>query len=73
MSTDTGVDSVTVVVEEVVVDVASAESERRGAGVDVGEVVVGVGDGDLGVLRAVAVGVPDERALPVVVQLACCD
>ena len=67
--TNTGVDTVTVVLEEVVVDVTMAESEGRSARVDVLEVVADVGDGDLGVLRAVAVRVADEGTLVVVVEL----
>jgi hypothetical protein len=70
--TNTGVDSISVVIKDVIVDVATAESERGGSGVDVSPVVVGVGDGDLGILGAVAVGVSNKRTLPVVVDLASC-
>lgn len=52
------------------VDVSGSESERWKTGVDVGEVVVVVGDVELAsVLRSVGVGVTDERALPVVGEL----
>lgn len=49
----------------IVVDVAGAEAEAGAAAVDIGEVVVVVGDGQVAlVLGAVVVGVSDERALP---------
>ena len=50
-----------------------AESEGRSARVDVLEVVAEVGDGDLGVLGAVAVRVADEGTLVVVVELGVGD
>jgi hypothetical protein len=45
--------------------VGGAEADRRGAGVDVGPVVVVVGHAELtAVLGAVGVAVADERAFP---------
>lgn len=64
-SIDTIGNAIVVVVEEV----ASAEAERGTARVEVLEVVVGIGDGQMAlVLSAVGVGVADQRCLPVVVQ-----
>lgn len=52
----------------------SAEADRGGARVDVGPVVVGVGDGQRAlVLLGVAVGVADEGGLVVVVELGVGD
>ncbi len=73
LCTLTSVDSVVVAIEHIVVDVAMAEAEGRSAGVDVGPVVVRVSHRDLGVLGAVGVGVSNERAFPVVVELAVSD
>ena len=64
------VDTVANVVVVVVEDVAGTEAERRAAGVDVLEAVAVVGHGEMaGVFAAVVVGVADERALVVVVQV----
>lgn len=53
---------------------AGAEAERGAARVEVGEVVGGVGDGQVAlVFGAVGVGVPDERRFPVVVQVGVGD
>lgn len=50
---------------------SSAESEGWQAGVDVGEVVVVVGDlKEAGILASVAVGVTDEGSLPLFSRLA---
>lgn len=51
-------------------DMDSAEADEGSTGVDVGPVVVGVGDVELAlVLTAVAVGVTDEGSLPLLVWL----
>lgn len=68
--TITGVDSVVVVVEDVVENVAVTESERGGTRVKVVPVVGGVCDGDRGVLSTVAVGVANKGGFPVGVELA---
>ena len=70
LGTDTGVDSVADFLEQVVEDMGSAEPNRWRTRVEVEPVVVGVGDGDLGVLCLVAVRVANERSLEVVGQLA---
>jgi hypothetical protein len=69
LSSNAGVDTVVVVVEDVVEDMAVAESEGRSARVDVLEVVERIGNRDLGVLRAVAIGMAYKGALPVVVEV----
>lgn len=57
-----------------VVDVAGTEAERRTTRVDVGEIVVGIGDDQVaGVLVGVGVAVADEGGLPVVVQVGVGD
>lgn len=71
--TITGVDSVVVVVEDVVENVAVTESERGGTRVKVVPVVGGICDGDWGVLSTVAVGVANKRGFPVGVELAVRD
>jgi hypothetical protein len=49
--------------------VAGTEAERGAAGVQVVQVVVGVGDGQVAlVLGAVGVGVADEGGLPVIME-----
>jgi hypothetical protein len=53
--------------------VGSAEPHRGSAGVDVGEQVVGVGDGDLLVLSAVGIRVANKGSLEVVRKLAVAD
>lgn len=64
-SVDTIGNAIVVVVEEV----ASAEAERGTARVQVVEVVVSVGHGQMAlVLGLVGVGVPDQGGFPVVVQ-----
>lgn len=74
LGADTGVDTSGGVLSVVVVDVAGTEAERGATRVDVGEVVVGVGDDQVaGVLIGVGVAVADERGLPVVVQVAVAD
>lgn len=53
---------------------ARAEAEGRSTRVDVRPVVVGVGDAQVaGVFFFVAVAVPDEGGLPVVVDVAVAD
>ena len=48
---------------------AGAEAERRAARVEVLEVIVGIGNGQVALIfGAVGVGVADQRCLPVVVQ-----
>lgn len=69
-----GVDSIRDVLVVVVEQVTSAETERWSTGVEVEPVVAGIGDVELaGVLSCVAVGVSNERCLPVVVDLAVGD
>lgn len=69
-----GVDSVAALREVGVVDVAGAEADAGGARVDVEPVVVVLGHAEVaGVLGAVGVGVPDQRGLPVVVDVAVGD
>jgi hypothetical protein len=68
--TITGVDSVVVVLEEVIENVAVAKAEGGRARVEVGPIVVGKSDGDGHVLRTIAVRVADKTRLPVVVELA---
>ena len=64
-SVDTIGNAIIVVVEEV----AGAEAERRAARVEVLEVIVGIGNGQVALIfGAVGVGVADQRCLPVVVQ-----
>lgn len=64
-----GVDAVGDVLVVVVVEVAGTEAERGTAGVQVVQVVVGVGDSQVAlVLGAVGVGVADEGGLPMVVE-----
>lgn len=70
LGTVTSVDAVADVIEVAVVDVASSEAERWGAGVDVVPVVVVLGNVEVtGVLGTVVVGVADQRGLPVVVNI----
>lgn len=53
-----------------VVDVASAETQRRATGAEVGPVVVGVGDAEMTlVLVSVVLAVANQRSLPVVVEV----
>lgn len=69
LSTVASVDTIVDIKEVAVVDVASTETDGRGAGVDVVPVVVGIGDSQVsGVFITVVVGVSDEGGLPVVVQ-----
>jgi hypothetical protein len=70
LGTNTGIDSVTVVLEEVVEKVAGTEAEGGSAGVEVSEVAVGVGHSDSLVFVAVGIGMADERSLEVVMELA---
>ena len=64
-----GVDAVGDVLVVVVVEVAGTEAEGGTAGVQVVQVVVGVGDSQVAlVLGAVGVGVADEGGLPMVVE-----
>lgn len=67
--TVTSVDAVVIVLEDVVVDVTVAETERWGSGVEVLPVVVGVGHLDGDILSSVAVGVSHQRRLPMVVEV----
>jgi hypothetical protein len=73
LSRITGVDTVRHVVVVVVEDVAGTESEGRTAGVEVLPVVVSISDLKIDVLGAVAVGVADQRSLPVVVEVGVGD
>ena len=69
-----GVDAVRDVLVVVVIEVAGAEAERGTTGVQVVEVVVSVGDGQVAlILGAVGVGVTDEGGLPVVVEESVSD
>lgn len=70
MSTIASVNTVVVVVKDVVVDVTVTEAEGRSTGVKVEPVVVGVRNSDSNILSTVAVGVADEGSLPVSVKLA---
>jgi hypothetical protein len=65
----TSVDAIRYILVVVVVKVTCAEAERGAARVQVGQVVVGVGDGQVAlVLGLVGVGVANQGGFPVVVQ-----
>jgi len=68
LSSVTGVDAIAHILVVVVEDVASTEAEGRTARVEVPEPVVVNGDSEGRILRAVAVRVANEHALPVVVK-----
>lgn len=64
-----GVDAVVDFLKVTVVDVTSAEADGRGARVDVVPVIVALGDVQVArILVAIAVGMTDQRCLPVIVD-----
>ena len=69
MCTITGIYTIIEGGEEVVEDVAGAETERGGAGVEGGEMVEGVCDCDGFVFGAIRVGVANKGGFVVVVKL----
>jgi len=73
LSTVTSVDTIVVVIKDVVEDVTVAEAERRGTRVEVEPIIVGIGNSNSYVLRSIIVGMANKRSLPVSVELAISD
>lgn len=73
LSTITSVDTIVVVVEDIVEDVTVAETEGRSARVEVEPPIVGVSNSDSYILRSIVVGMTNKRSFPVSIELAISD
>jgi len=73
LSTVTSVDTIVVVIKDIVENVAMAEAEGRSTRVEVKPPIVGIGYSNGYILRSITVGMPNKRSLPVSVELGIGD